>query len=114
VPLLFSSGTLQEAQAQLATFGRLLAGESDSLPGYRRVELVLHDPIFIALSGRAEHVNAASTGNPADRLHGTALEVTDEELAKADEYEKLASYGRIDVTLASGRRAWIYVHQRKG
>ena len=110
MPLLFSCGTLQESQTQLATFGRLLAGRADTLHGFERVALILHDPIFIALSGRAEHVNARSTGNTEDLVEGTALEVTEDELAKADEYEKLASYARIQVTLASGKRAWIYVH----
>ena len=32
--LLFTYGTLQHAEVQLDTFGRLVAGEPDALPGY--------------------------------------------------------------------------------
>jgi gamma-glutamylcyclotransferase (GGCT)/AIG2-like uncharacterized protein YtfP len=43
------------------------------------------------------------------RVTGTVLDVTDEELAAADAFEAPAKYGRIEVTLASGKRAWVYV-----
>jgi hypothetical protein len=39
-----------------------------------------------------------------------AFEVTEQELTAADQYEKIASYRRILVTLRSGDRAWVYVH----
>lgn len=38
------------------------------------------------------------------------FEVTDAELASADEYEAPFSYKRVAVVLASGRQAWVYVH----
>jgi hypothetical protein len=34
MPLLFSYGTLQQKDGQIATFGRLLAGEPDELGGF--------------------------------------------------------------------------------
>ena len=40
---------------------------------------------------------------------GTVLEVTDDELAKADAFEAPAQYERIQVSLASGKQAWVYV-----
>ena len=43
-------------------------------------------------------------------MSGTAFDVTDAELAAADEYERRAAYIRIETTLASGARAWVYVH----
>ena len=46
MPLLFSYGTLQQDDVQRATFGRLLTGQRDTLPGYLQ-EIVfyclLHD-----------------------------------------------------------------------
>jgi gamma-glutamylcyclotransferase (GGCT)/AIG2-like uncharacterized protein YtfP len=45
-------------------------------------------------------------------VSGTAFEVSEAELAAADEYEKQAAYVRIEVTLASGAQAWVYVHRR--
>jgi hypothetical protein len=38
-----------------------------------------------------------------------ALEITDAELAVADEYERADAYTRIPVRLASGVEAWVYV-----
>ena len=43
-------------------------------------------------------------------MSGTVFEITDAELAAADEYERPAAYNRIAVTLASGKKAWVYVH----
>ena len=39
------------------------------------------------------------------------FEITDDELARADEYE-VREYSRITVELASGRQAWVYVDAR--
>ena len=41
------------------------------------------------------------------RVQGTAFEVTDAELAAADDYERDADYIRIAVVLASGHPAWV-------
>ncbi len=60
------------------------------------------------LSGLAVHPIVRPTGNPLDKVLGTALWVTEEELDAADEYE-VALYRRISVVLASGRSAWVYV-----
>jgi gamma-glutamylcyclotransferase (GGCT)/AIG2-like uncharacterized protein YtfP len=38
------------------------------------------------------------------------FEVTDAELAAADEFERPAAYRRVAVRLASGADAWGYVH----
>jgi len=111
MPLLFSYGTLQETSTQLATFGRVLKGQPDALPNFERVALTIDDPRFVALSGRALHTNARHTGDPASSIPGTVLEVTNSELAKADEYERLANYKRILVPLASARSAWVYVYE---
>jgi len=111
MPLLFSYGTLQETATQLATFGRALVGRADALPRFERVPLTIDDPKFVALSGRALHTNARYTGDPGSAIPGTLLELTEAEIAKADEYERLANYTRILVPLASSRSAWVYVYE---
>jgi gamma-glutamylcyclotransferase (GGCT)/AIG2-like uncharacterized protein YtfP len=44
-------------------------------------------------------------------VQGTVFEVTDAELAKADTFEAQYNYQRINVPLASGNEAWVYVHR---
>ena len=112
MPLLFSYGTLQDYKIQLATFGRLLDGHKDDLPGFERVAVRFDDPAIIAATGRADHASVRFTGKSESRVSGTVLEITDEELTLADQYEDLASYKRISATLASGKVAWLYVDGR--
>jgi len=110
MPLLFSYGTLQQPDVQLATFGRLLQGHPDALPGYEPSLVKIEDAAIAATSGKTHHANAAFSGRSDDRINGTVFEITDDELAAADRYEKDARYERIAVTLASGKQAWVYVH----
>jgi gamma-glutamylcyclotransferase (GGCT)/AIG2-like uncharacterized protein YtfP len=110
MPLLFSYGTLQQENVQLATFGRLLRGATDELRRFAPALVKINDAAVVATSGRTHHANAAFTGDDRSRVTGTVFEITETELANADEYERQASYGRVWVTLASGRQAWIYVH----
>ena len=108
---MFSYGTLQQDDVQLATFGRLLQGQGDELPGFEP-SLVSIEDSQVRAGGRTHHVNVTFTGRQESRVSGTVYEVTDEELAAADEYERLASYKRMTVRLASGRHAWMYVNDR--
>jgi gamma-glutamylcyclotransferase (GGCT)/AIG2-like uncharacterized protein YtfP len=107
VPLLFSYGTLQEAAVQMSTFGRLLRGETDELVGFEQSVLEIEDREFVATSGKSRHAIVRFNGRGDSRVRGTVLEVTDAELARADDYEP-AGYTRIATTLASGKRAWVY------
>jgi gamma-glutamylcyclotransferase (GGCT)/AIG2-like uncharacterized protein YtfP len=111
VPLLFSYGTLQQEAVQLSTFGRLLEGEPDELIGFEQSLLEVEDPEFVAESGKAYHAIVRYNGRHDSRVWGTVFEVSDGELASADEYEP-APYTRISATLASGRRAWVYADAR--
>jgi hypothetical protein len=104
---LFSYGTLQQPALQKALFGRELTGRPDRLPGYRQTMLAITDPDVIAASGSAEHPIARWTGAADDHIDGTALDLTDEELAAADAYE-VDDYTRALVRLASGDPAWVY------
>jgi|SRR5687767_5770753 hypothetical protein len=112
MPLLFSYGTLQQNDVQLSTFGRLLEGERDELPGFEPSLVRIEDPQSVAISGKTHHANATFNGRNDSRVSGTVFEVTDVELAAADKYEQLAKYKRVSATLASGKKAWLYVDAR--
>lgn len=105
---LFAYGTLQQTNVQIATFGRLLDGRPDTLVGFALAPLTITDPDVIATSGAAVHTIARRTGNPADRIPGTVFNITPAELAASDDYE-VDDCTRIDVTLASGTKAFAYV-----
>lgn len=105
---LFSYGTLQQREVQLATYGRELHGRPDILAGYRLAPLNIADPHVVAISGKAVHSIARASFDPADRIPGIVFELTDNELASTDLYE-VDAYSRVEVTLESGRRAWAYV-----
>ena len=109
MPLVFSYGTLQEAEVQLSTFGRLLQGHTDELPGFTPALVKIKDPVVVLATGKTHYANAAYTGSIDSCVSGTAFEITDAELAAADEFERPANYKRIAVTLRSGKRAWVYV-----
>ena len=105
---LFSYGTLQQAQVQRSTFGRLLEGAPDALPGFRQTMVEITDPEVLATSGKAFHPIVAASPDPADEVAGTAFLITEAELAAADRYE-VSDYKRVAVRLKSGRDAWVYV-----
>ncbi len=105
---LFSYGTLQQEDVQLATFGRRLEGRADALPGYATSLLEITDPDVVKTSGKTHHLMARPTGNPADEVPGVVLRITAAELAAADTYE-VSDYRRVAVRLKSGLEAWVYV-----
>jgi gamma-glutamyl AIG2-like cyclotransferase len=112
MPLLFSYGTLQDDDIQLSTFGRRLQGRSDELVGVEPSSVPINDPEVVAASGKTHYANVVFDGGTEGRVKGTVFEITDAELAAADGYENPAGYLRVSVTLASGRRAWVYFHPR--
>ena len=111
MPLLFSYGTLQQEAVQLSTFGRLLEGRPDELVGFEQSLLKIEDPQFVATSGTAHHAIVRFNGRNDSRVRGTVFEVSDGELARADQYEP-AGYKRISTMLASGKQAWVYADAR--
>ena len=112
LPLVFSYGTLQDENVQLSTFGRLLHGQRDALPGFELSSVRIEDAEEVAETGKTHHVNVIFNGRSDSRVSGTAFELTEAELTAADRYEQPAAYERIQVTLASGTRAWVYIHPR--
>ena len=100
MPLLFSYGTLQRDDVQRSTFGRLLTGEKDELRGYEQSPIIIDGGTYATIK---------FNGSEKSRVSGVVFEISDSELARADEYEGDFYYKRIAVTLASGKRAWVYV-----
>ena len=106
--MLFSYGTLQQHEVQLATYGRALSGVPDVLAGYRLAPLAISDPHVVKISGKAVHTIACRSGLAEDRISGTLFELTEAELDATDAYE-VDVYARAEVTLESGRKAWVYI-----
>lgn len=109
---LFSYGTLQLEEVQLATFGRKLEGRPDVLIGYRLVRITIEDEDFVTKSGSAEHRNLQFTGVESDFVEGTVYSLTREELEKSDAYEP-DGYERVLVRLKSGNNTWIYLNKHQ-
>ena len=105
---LFSYGTLQLREVQLANYGRELEGSPDALLGYRLITLADRDPDAVRISSAKTHMVVRRTGNPANRVAGVVYLLTAEELAETDRYEG-SDYGRAELELESGRRALVYV-----
>ena len=109
MPTLFSYGTLQQDDVQILTFGRVLQGQRDELPGFERSRVKIENPQVVAASGETHYANVTFNGRADSRVSGIVFEITDLELAAADLYERDAKYERVAVTLASGRQAWVYL-----
>ena len=112
MPILFSYGTLRQADVQQSTFGRLLHGQEDELPGFEPSRVKIDDPDAASAGVRTHHANVTFNGRSDSRVRGAAFEITDVELAAADAYEQLAGYVRIAAVLASGKQAWVYLDAR--
>ena len=111
MPSLFSYGTLQQEEVQLATFNRKLVGQSDAILGFTQAMVKIDDPAVVATSGKTHPPIVQFTGAQDDRVNGTVFDITDAELASADAYE-VAAYKRVNAPLASGSSTWVYVDAR--
>jgi hypothetical protein len=105
--LLFSYGTLQQPEVQLATFGREVPGRRDAIVGHELDWITITDPHVIATSGSDRHPMLRPTDRVNAHVDGMALAISEAELAAADEYE-VDDYRRISVPLRSGATAWVY------
>ncbi len=111
MPLLFSYGSLQQENVQLATFGRLLQGQVDELVGFEQSSITLDDPQTITFIGKTQRMIVKFNGRDDSRIAGMVFEHTEEELLKADQYE-CAPYEGVAARLASGKQAWVYADAR--
>lgn len=105
---IFSYGTLQFENVQIANFGRKLDGCKDVLSKFELSNLEIKDPDVVATSGENIHPIITYTGNPEHQVRGTVFEISFQELMQADSYE-VSDYKRIKVQLDSGVFAWVYV-----
>ena len=105
---LFSYGTLQLLSVQQETFGRVLAGQVDTLTGYVLPDIRIKDEAVIKTSSKEYHPILKYSGNIEDKVEGTIFEITTSELAQANEYE-VEEYRRVKAKFISGTEAWVYV-----
>lgn len=105
---LFSYGTLQFENVQLENFGRKLKTTDDALQGYEVRDCLIRDPQVVKTSEEAIHPIACYTANLENEIAGVVVEITEEELLQADNYE-VEDYRRVRRILKSGEAAWIYV-----
>lgn len=102
---LFTYGVLQAPDVQLDTFGRLLHGDDDTLSAFRLDD---GDERGVPAGGAHRRRILRHTGDPLDRVFGTVVRLSPDELDAADEY-LMSGSRRISVVLESGLSAWVYV-----
>lgn len=93
---IFTYGTLQEPEVQIDTIGRTMDGKHDALSGYKKSSITIKNIVYPILI----------PGN--EKIDGIVYDVTDEELKKLDIFETTI-YRRVEVTLESGTKAWVYI-----
>lgn len=106
---LFSYGTLQNENVQVKNYGRTLQGKLDKLTGYALSMIEITDAEVIALSGASHHPMVKHTGIITDVVDGMVFEISADELKQTDEYE-VDDYKRVQVSLESGKKAWVYIN----
>jgi hypothetical protein len=95
----------------MSLFGRLLQGQADELIGFEQARFAIEDPQVVAATGKTHHAIVKFNGRKDSRVRGTVFEVSELELARADQYEP-AGYKRVAAMLASGKQAWVYADAR--
>ncbi|MET4141227.1 gamma-glutamylcyclotransferase family protein [Pedobacter sp. UYP1] len=106
---LFSYGTLQNENVQVKNYGRLLEGKWDKLYGYALSMIEITDAEVVSLSGASHHPMVKYTGRITDVVDGMVFEISADELKRTDEYE-VDDYKRVQVSLESGKKAWVYIN----
>ena len=107
--LVFSHGSLQQEAVQVSLYGRALRCEPDELVDCIRTRIEVPAWHKAAAAGVTHYANVMFEAGCGSRVAGMAFELTEAELAMTDRYEADAEYVRVMMTLASGRRAWVYV-----
>jgi gamma-glutamylcyclotransferase (GGCT)/AIG2-like uncharacterized protein YtfP len=105
---LFSYGTLQYRDVQLATFGRELSGTPDALQGFTLSTIKITNPEVIASTGDTHYPVLRPNGNREGQIEGVIFDLTEAELAAADAYEG-ADYARVRVRSKSGLETYVYI-----
>ncbi len=105
---LFTFGTLQDPDIQRAVFGTVIEGTKDVLEGYIIDHIEYREQDDNLLSGPRRYLAIEPSENSSEFIPGIVIELTEDQLDRADAYEGPA-YARIKVVLASGRMSWVYV-----
>ncbi|MEO8535629.1 MAG: gamma-glutamylcyclotransferase family protein [Flavobacterium sp.] len=100
---IFTYGTLKSKAIQMQVFNKLLTGTPDQLTGYKLKGLQIEEEF-----GMADYFVATPSENPQDFVRGVVFDITNHDLAKADQFESNA-YKRVEIKLKSGITAWIYI-----
>ena len=93
---LFVYGTLRVPNIQQSVLGRVVTGTPDILDGYGRSTISAGIATYFILVEQA-----------SESVEGVVLEITQDELERADRYETDA-YRRFRVNLRSGKQVWVY------
>ncbi len=105
---LFSYGTLQNENVQLENYNRILKGSDDILNNYCLEHIEIKNETVVRKSNNNIHPIIYYTGNEKDEIKGKVFKITPDELIKTDNYE-VSDYHRIEITLKSGKKSWVYV-----
>lgn len=108
MPRLFVYGTLRDPEIQKEIFGRVVPMVPERLSGYRLEHIEIENPYVLETSGMSIHRILVADANATEPIDGFSLEITENELARADIYED-ADYTRVLAPLESGRSAFVYV-----
>ncbi|MBC2838536.1 gamma-glutamylcyclotransferase family protein [Robiginitalea sp. SC105] len=98
---LFVYGTLTDPHISEQVFGGLPPYTRDSLEGFEKLEA----------SVAGQYPEVIPCGKEGTAVAGMLLEVSQEELRRADLYETDLYYRKI-LSLKSGRQAWVYLAAR--
>ena len=67
---LFSYGTLQLEAVQKKSFGRVLDGRDDAIPGFKKEMIEISDPDVLKVSGERFHPVVSASVNSNDEVAG--------------------------------------------
>lgn len=98
MPKLFLYDNLTNPKTQHDLFGRIFPMVSDSLEGYKKIELIVPGKNVITA-----RVHAPST------LEGMVIEVTDDDIAKLQAQKPL--FTKELLLLKSGEQAWVFLQR---
>ena len=99
--------TLQKDEVHLTLFGKILTGSRDTLRGYKISSIEIDDESFLSRGEEKNQFTAIASDEEDDSIDGTVFEILEEDLLLADKYEP-DGFGRVEVELESGKRAWMY------
>ena len=99
--LLFVYGTLKSPKIQKQILGKIYKSKKDTLIGFTADSVEIENKSYLAL-----------IPNPQMETEGEVIEVQETDLKKLDKYETNA-YERVEITLKSGTKSYVYIKSFK-